>query len=152
MCTDFPGSPHNGRGARSWWPPGSKGMSLTPNANRMTEATGVKTEFWKHVHTWDTVRDQLPLYDSNRNKPGLCKILSIEAQFPKPTFNVCLPLWPLGFSPVTSAYPFPPTWGGGQILTFFLQTSQSSFICSKKVTSAGLETTSPVFKINIISS
>ena len=34
---------------------------------------------------------------------------------------------------------------------FFLQASQRSFICSKKVTSVGLETTRPVFKINIIS-
>ena len=41
----FPGPQRNARGARPWWPPESKGRSLTPNANGMTEATGVKTEF-----------------------------------------------------------------------------------------------------------
>ena len=134
----FPGPQRNARGARPW-PPWVSQNNLPvytarffkkdwiylfleregfgETANRITEVTGVKTEFWKHVGAWDTVGDQLALYDSNTNKPGLCKILRTEAKLPKPHLNFLLPLRSLGFSPVTSASPFPPTWRGGYWLS-----------------------------------
>ena len=144
----FPGPWINARGARPWWPPESKGRSLTPNANGMTEATGVKTEFWRHVGHWDTVGDQLVLYDSNRNKSGLCKILCTEAQLPKQTWTSCF-LWDLWVSHLWHLHLHSHLPGGADT-DFLLQTSRRSFICSKKETRTDLETR-PVYKINIIS-
>ena len=147
MCTDFPGSPHNGRGARSWWPSRSKERTLVPSPNRMTEVTGVEPESQDDMGARDRMETSWPSMTATEINLGFSKSLPLKHNFPNHTLkSACLrDLWAPHLCHLLP-HSHLPGWAD---IDFFLQMSQSSLISSTTVTRMGWGKTQPVYKSNI---
>ena len=79
-----------------------------------------------------------PSMTATEINPDFSKIISTEADLPKPHDKGWLPHWSLDLSPVICSIhsDIPGNMGVVSILLIFLE----SFICSRKVTRSGLET------------